>query len=1026
MQSWCGDLALAPGVVHFSSLGRLLFRSGCTILAAASFLSPALFANGAAHFQNSSSAAAQQPSPESPQEITLLEAGKPVEGEIAGGQKRFYRFELSAGQYAKIEFKWQDTDLGISLQMPDGKTNPLQDPLGTHRQFTLEQVAEFTEIYRINVYTRTRAPAGRYEIRIAELHLATENEQILQQGRNLFREYVQLRRVGKLAEGRPLLIRALEIREKVLGPDSLLVAETLSTLANNYQSIGDSASAESNYQRALEITERALGPDHPDVAYELQHLGYLYHNMGNDLKAEQMYQRSLSIFEKAGRTENLIVDAILVDLGRICLERGDYQSAESFYQRSRAIQEKLLGPDHFHLSFSFARLGRVAYDAADYSKAEAMFQRALALTEKALGQDHIELTGRLNDLAMLYSATGDYATARGLYERALSTHERQKAMSDPKVRETLFGLARLYAAQGMPPEAVIFQSRAIELEEHYLELNLAAGSEREKLAFLATMSDHSSQNISIHTDLSPNDPTARNLAVTTILQRKGRAQDAMSGGLSALRQRSGPGDQKLLDQLDALTSRLARLVLSGPMNVAPAQHQEQINTLEQQRDELEAEISRRTAGFYQRSKPVTLAAVQAAVPEKAALIEFAVYRPFDAKAPDNPGAYGEPHYVAYVIRNQGDVRWTELGLAKEIDNAVDSLRQALRDPRRKDMAKLARSVDEKVMRPVRALTGDATQLLISADGELNLIPFEALIDEWGHYLAVGYSLSYLTSGRDLLRMQVVRESKSKPLLIANPLFGEPAGELSSKISSAMKPTRSEGKRRSITTGSDLSDVYFAPLGGTGQEARAIQALFPQARMFIGEQATKAALKGVDAPSLLHIATHGFFLRDAQAQSVGSGVNGTRAINVSTKIKNPLLRSGLALAGANLNKGRGDDGILTALEASNLDLWGTKLVTLSACDTGVGEVKNGEGVYGLRRAFFLAGTESLVMSLWPVSDSVTRELMTEYYAGLKKGLGRGEALRQAQLGMLKRKGRQHPFYWASFIQAGEWANLDGQR
>jgi CHAT domain-containing protein len=103
-----------------------------------------------------------------------------------------------------------------------------------------------------------------------------------------------------------------------------------------------------------------------------------------------------------------------------------------------------------------------------------------------------------------------------------------------------------------------------------------------------------------------------------------------------------------------------------------------------------------------------------------------------------------------------------------------------------------------------------------------------------------------------------------------------------------------------------------------------------------------------------------------------------------------------------------------------------LVTLSACDTGVGEVKNGEGVYGLRRAFFLAGTEGLVMSLWPVSDYVTRELMNEYYAALKEGLGRGDALRQAQLAMLKRKGRQHPFFWASFIQSGEWANHDGKR
>jgi len=115
-----------------------------------------------------------------------------------------------------------------------------------------------------------------------------------------------------------------------------------------------------------------------------------------------------------------------------------------------------------------------------------------------------------------------------------------------------------------------------------------------------------------------------------------------------------------------------------------------------------------------------------------------------------------------------------------------------------------------------------------------------------------------------------------------------------------------------------------------------------------------------------------------------------------------------------------------MEASGLNLWGTKLVVLSACDTGVGQVLNGEGVYGLRRAFVLAGAESLVMSLWPVNDYSTRQLMTNYYKNLKQGMGRGEALRQVQLDLLKRNGKLHPFYWANFIQSGEWANLDGKR
>jgi CHAT domain-containing protein len=338
---------------------------------------------------------------------------------------------------------------------------------------------------------------------------------------------------------------------------------------------------------------------------------------------------------------------------------------------------------------------------------------------------------------------------------------------------------------------------------------------------------------------------------------------------------------------------------------------------------------------------------------------------------------------------------------------------------------LARAVDEKVMQPVRALAGDAKQLLISPDGELNLIPFEALVDDQDRYLVERYAFTYLTSGRDLLRMQVAREGKGKPLVVANPSFGEPLAVQIARVNTAQKPAARNSRRRSVTNARNLSEVYFAPLSGTVQEAQVIKSLFPEANTLLGQQATESLLKQNAAPRILHIATHGFFLTDDPASSPPASGE-TRAINASVKVENPLLRSGLALAGANLRGGGGDDGVLTAMEASGLNLWGTKLVVLSACDTGVGEVRNGEGVYGLRRAFVLAGAETLVMSLWPVSDYVTREMMAGYYQNLKHGQGRGQALRQVQLGMLKRKGRGHPFYWASFIQSGEWANLEGKR
>ena len=245
-------------------------------------------------------------------------------------------------------------------------------------------------------------------------------------------------------------------------------------------------------------------------------------------------------------------------------------------------------------------------------------------------------------------------------------------------------------------------------------------------------------------------------------------------------------------------------------------------------------------------------------------------------------------------------------------------------------------------------------------------------------------VTYLTTGRDLLRVSAARPAPGASAIFADPAFGPSPPQ---------------------------SAASFARLAGTAGEARRVLSALPDARVRLGAAASEKELKGLRAPRVLHIATHGFFQPGNARQAPD---------------ENPLLRSGLVLAGANAGESRGEDGILTALEAANLDLWGTRLVTLSACDTGIGVVRNGEGVYGLRRAFFLAGAETLVMSLWPVSDLVTRDMMTGYYSGLKDGLGRGAALRRVQLRLMRQPGRRHPFYWASFIQAGEWANLDGQR
>lgn len=280
---------------------------------------------------------------------------------------------------------------------------------------------------------------------------------------------------------------------------------------------------------------------------------------------------------------------------------------------------------------------------------------------------------------------------------------------------------------------------------------------------------------------------------------------------------------------------------------------------------------------------------------------------------------------------------------------------------------------------------------MSPDFALNLVPFAALVDEEGRYLVERCALTYLASGRDLLRLTTRVPPRRGPVVVAAPDY---EAVLPSSVPSH------GGSRSEPAAG--IGAIRFEPLRFAAEEGRAIARKLPGSELLTGADATESAVKRLAAPSLLHIATHGFFLPGRPESS--------------------LLRSGIALAGANRRHGHQDDGVLTALEVSQLDLTGTRLVVLSACLTGVGEVTSGDGVYGLRRALVMAGAETQVMSLWGVDDAATCDLMEAYYEKLLAEEGRGEALRRAQLEMLIRRPRAHPYYWASFIVSGNDAPL----
>ena len=860
---------------------------------------------------------------------------------------------------------------------------------------------------------------------------------------------------GEYSKATSFYKRSLEIKEKTQGLDHPDVATSLNNLASLHVFKGEFVLAEPLHQRALQIKEKASGPNHPSVAGSLNNLAIMYRSMGDYYKAGQLHKRALEIRERALGPDHPDVATSLHNLAALHVFTGNPAQAEQLFQRALEIRIKAFGPEHRLVASTLHNLAERYYQKGDYTNAELMNRRAMEIRAKLLGPNHAEVASSLHNLGIILQRTGNYGEAERLYQRALEITEKTQGQHHPSIPDVLNNLARLYAAKGDLDQAIKAQLRANTITDRNITLNLVSGSERQKLAYMRSLADITSRSVSLHVRTAPDSPEARALAATSILQRKGRVLDVMSESLTTLRKRLNAQDQMLLDELNDATAHLAKLVLNEPQRISLAEHQKQIKAVEEVREKLEGEVSRRSAGYYPIAEPITLAAVGAAVPADAALIEFASYRPFDPKAPDDVKAYKEPHYVAYVIGSGGEVRATDLGRVAAIDAMIDAWRQALRDPKRNDVKQLARMADEKIMQPVRALVGDATRLLVSPDGALNLIPFEALVDEQARFLIERYAFTYLTSGRDLLRMQVTRNTESKPLVVANPSFGEARVE---QLASAGGKQAPRYRRRSVTAARNLSDVYFAPLSGTEREARNIHLLYPEANVLTGGQANESAVKQIAAPRVLHIATHGFFLEEggvstsdkplAVVDAAGSGTDrspqrdnraalidagGTIAPVISqvtaanTRIENPLLRSGLALAGANRRgAGLGEDGILTALEASGLNLWGTKLVVLSACDTGLGEVRNGEGVHGLRRAFVLAGAESLVMSLWPVSDYSTRNLMVSYYKNLKLGMGRGAALRQVQLDLLKRNTHLNPFYWANFIQSGEWANLDGKR
>jgi CHAT domain-containing protein/Tfp pilus assembly protein PilF len=934
--------------------------------------------------------------------------------------------------------------------------------LGSEHSETARSLNNLGELYRIMGAYEKAEPLYQRSLAICEKVLGPEHPHTANALNSLSGLYYNM---GAYDKAEPLLRRSMAIREKTLGPDHPDTAVSLVNLAGLYRSMGAYENAEPLYQRSLMICEKALGPEHPTTALALNNLALLYNNMGAYDKAEPLYRRSMAIREKTLGPDHPTLANSLINLAELYRTMGAYEKAEPLLRRSLAINEKALGPEHPDTAASLNNLAGIydnmgAYDKEEpllrrslaiyektlgpehpttatslsnlaelystigsYEKAEPMSKRAMAIREKALGPEHPDTAISLNNLAGLYNTIGSYDKAESLYRRSLAILEKAMGPDHPHTARILNNLADLYASQGRSRESLPIMERAQESDRRQIEQILGFAPEAQQTQFLTTQENDLFVYLSlIHQRFTDNPKAIRN-ALDVWLTRKGILLEAQKRIQNVLAAGDNPQAQEIFAKLIGVRRELARLVLGGPGKEGSEAYQKRIVDLTSQKETLEGQLSRLSQAFAQQRKTriATTSAVASALPTGAILVEMVRAKDYDFKTTK----WGVSRYLAFVLSpgKGSDVSLVDLGDADSIDQKAAAFKKSLGNSKTMPniLAKQSNDLYRLIFAPLQSALGASRQIFLSPDGSLNLIPFEVLRDDKGRYLIETHTFHYVSAGRDIAGYGMIKEKGQKTILMGDPDF-----DLAAKQTTGEKP---------LTRSRNMQGVSFSRLPGTKEEVEAIAGILGRSASdtYTGVNARESVLMQGKSPRILHLATHGFFLSDQDWSSMID--EKSRGISIISKdklppkkpvrIENPFLRAGLALAGANRSLAQEGvtDGILTAEKILGLNLRGTDMVVLSACETGAGDVKNGEGVFGLRRAFTQAGAKSLVMSLWEVPDKETKELMVSFYQNLKSGkMNRAAALRQAALKQREtvkaRYGSDNPYYWGAFVFLGE--------
>jgi CHAT domain-containing protein/Tfp pilus assembly protein PilF len=899
---------------------------------------------------------------------------------------------------------------------------------GGHWRVTDAQLA-LADVERL----ATMKPAQRRRLKEAE-GLNAQVEALFQQGK--FREAIASAQ------------ESLALRKQALGERHPDYATSLNNLAELYHFQGDYARAKPLLRQALALRKQALGKQHPAYATSLNNLALLYQDQGDYARAEPLYRQALAIQKQALGEQHPDYATCMHNLAGLYRSQGDYARAEPLYHQALAIQKQALGEQHPEYAASLHNLALLYQDQGDYARAEPLYRQALALRKQALGEQHPAYATCLNNLAVLYQHQGDYARAEPLLRQALALTKQALGEQHPEYAGSLSNLAGLYYDQGDYARAEPLLRQGLEISRGNLDLTAVVQAERQQLA----MTDRLRGNLDAYLALAVRVHLAGAPAYGHLLAWKG----AVFARQQRLRlERQQPELAAEFARLQRTTGRLARLALAVPDPKQQETYRRQLQQLTEDKERQESELAQKSAAFRQQQARIRLtpAQVQALLPKDAALIDFLEYTDFTPSLNRKGQLDRERHLAAFVVR-PGLLEQLDLGPVRPIAEAIDRWRLAVSRPAaEKDLREAGDELRRRLWQPLTSHLQGVNIVLVSPDGAVARLPWAALPgNRPDSYLIEEVGITIVPVPQLLPELLAAQPGtdKAEPslLLLGDVDYGAVPGLVDG----------SGGSRSAARGGQGGALPAFGALAATRPEIAAVRDSFEQrfaagrVRILRRDQATEAAVRE-QAPRhrYLHFATHGFFappeLRSAlapAAQRAGQPDDffGERGVSGW----HPGLLSGLVLAGANRPAlPDQDDGVLTALEVAQLDLSGVELAVLSACETGMGPAAGGEGLLGLQRAFQVAGARSVIASLWKVDDAASRQLMVRLYENLwrtKQPLGKLDALRQAQLAMLRegRKrgpggqrpvdpealkravpmiGRTPPFYWAAFVLSGDW-------